>query len=784
MSGSVNPGPLVPLAHKWLVLAIALASAGLAWFARDLEGLRHRYEKEDRGQWFSRDPDGLYHARRVRRAMDEAGESHLAAGTDPYLDPPRGAPIPWPPYYDTALAKVLAPFAPAQEPQRSVFIERRVSTLPAYFGVATSVAAALAGAFVGGPVAAAFAGFSNASSWGAVNYSVVGTGDHHAWIACLHALALWLATWALGRGVLLSRRAGLGVGLGIGVLYGVMLGSWVASLLLLAYAQIWLGWFVWRSAREHLPGAAGLGLGVHLGALVSVLPAVLASPWRHEFPWMVVNLSWFHPAWIAAGAFACLVPAITYAGALAPGTRAARAWLPTLLLAGLAAAALSWNIPGGPVAGMREGFAWVSRADRFMNTVRESAPLIGPRGDWRALMLAIGAGVFLLPLALMLAARSAWRERTAALVPWIVCAPPMLIQALMQRRFSDVLALPLAVLVGWALARCCARARLLWTVPLALGLALALQGVGVQEVLSKRSRAKAFNIGTQLDHYVGERRAIEWMRGGAAQVQPGETARAVLAHWDRGHAIEWAADRPSVATNFGSYISLDSYLDPSRFFLESDPQRAEELLQARNVRFVFVPGELPALVPSMVTAVAPERAEEWLVPAQPPAVPRTNERWLRSMGARLLHEGIALGPPEQVAWGLEHPLSFLRLVHVSKYSNQLHLDPRTRAPRPAALVWEYVQGAQVEVPGKAGETAQLWVEVRFREPDLSVPWSARAPVGPDGLARFRVPYATEASQASHNDAASARGHFQVGQRTGELTIPSAAVQAGTVVRVP
>jgi hypothetical protein len=764
---------LRPGAKRTALAAILIACAGLAWFVRDLEGLRHRYRADSSADWFSRDPDGLYHARRVRRALDQPGAGWLVEGTDPYLDPPHGAPIPWPPYYDSLLALGLGPLTPRAEPERSLFVERATGMLPVGLGVATVVCAALAAAVLAGP--------SVAGVWGAINYSFAGSGDHHAWIAFLHALALLVSTWALARGALQRPRAGLLLGLALGALFGLMLGSWVASLLLLGYAQLWLVFGLWLAGRRELGGARGMGLGVHAGALLVLLPAILASPWKDEFPWMVVNLTWFHAMYLALGAVFFALPVLLARGAMAAGTRVARFYVPAAAAVALVLIAATWAVPGGPVQGVRAGLEWVSRADRFMGTVRESAPLLGPQGDLRSLLLAAGAGVFLLPVAWVLALRRARASFSPALWPWLACAPPMLAQALVQRRFSDVLAVPLAVLVGAEIARRL-RGSWRWTIPVTFLLALAFNFVSLREVYHKRARTQMFNIGTPLDHYVGERRALEWMRPRAEDEHALAVPRSVLAHWDRGHAIEWAADRPSVANNFGSYISLESYTDPSRFFLEEDPLRAEALLERRNVRFVFVPGDLPAIVPSMCNALGGEQTARWLT-STPQAGVQTSTAWLRTLGARLLHQGEVLGPPEQQAWGQLRPLDCLRLVHVSAYLQQRHIDPRTRAPRPAVQVWERVAGARVELRGNVGESTRVWVEVRFPNTPLVVNWSASAQVGESGVARLRVPYATEIGTAQ-NDAVGAQARYQIGERTETFAIPEASVRAGSTISLP
>src|SRR6185503_254136 len=128
-----------------VLIAILAASAALAWFPRSVEGLAHPYGP-GAAEWFSRDPDGLYHARRIERAIGEGRVSE----TDPRMDFPRGARIPWPPYYDLVLSKVLAPFAPAEPEARWRWIERATASAPRIFGILAVLIAAVAAWRIGG----------------------------------------------------------------------------------------------------------------------------------------------------------------------------------------------------------------------------------------------------------------------------------------------------------------------------------------------------------------------------------------------------------------------------------------------------------------------------------------------------------------------------------------------------------------------------------------------------------------------------------------------------------
>jgi len=754
------------LRSLWL-LALLAGVGVLAWLPRSVHGHAHPYSSES-DAWFSRDPDGLYHARRVERAMSERG----VAARDPRLNYPAGAPIPWPPYYDGVLAAALAPFAPAEPDARWRWIERATASAPRVFGVLGALLAAVAAWRIGGALAAFVAGVSVALCRGSINYSAIGTGDHHAWVSLLAGAALLALSQALRPSELANTRRSALWGVLLGALCGLLVGSWVASLLYVFELQLVLGWMLWRRSKQELPGLAPLGLALHVTAALTLAPAVLHSPWRVDFPWMVVNLSWFHLALLALGALA-FVP--LWSRSLGRGTRMARVY-PALVVLSLAALALvSWALELAPARGIAEGLEWVARVDRFMDSVQESMPLVGARAEQGVLFLALGYGVLLAPIALGWAAWRAWRHGDDELAPWIIATASLLPQALAQRRFADALAIPMAVLLGLAAARVAMRVRSRW---LAAALALAAvlsQWPSAAWAWRRLSTPRDPQLGGPLDPVSGERLALEWIRArtGASD------AWSVLAHWDRGHGIEWAANAPSVATNFGSYIGIDSYADPARFFLSEDLAAARALLERRHVRYVYAPTTLMQLVPSMCRIAAPERREQLLrETAQGQLV--FADPWYSTMAARMLFNGTAVLPNGVPIHEHPGPPSFLRLVHVTKERHPTHVDPVTGLRFPVAFVWEHVPGARVEVHGPRDTEVELEIKLEFAASGYRVPWRANARIGDDGRATFHVPYATD----SNGDARLVRASWRIGAERGALAIPEAIVLQGGSVHVP
>ncbi len=759
-----------------LVLLLVLAASLAPRLAR---GARHFWPEADhmpagaeQASFFSMEPDGLYHARRVDRVLTEGSP---VAETDPYMNYPEGAPIPWPPYYDAALAAAAAPFAPGEEVARRRFVEVWVCTAPLLFGVLASLVAALAGWMLAGGPAALTAGLYHALTFAAINYSTLGNGDHHAWISLLTALMLLGLGAAFTRGGLERRWSGAGWGLLLGLCAGVLLGSWVASLLYVLQVELALAWLLVRGGRRSLPGLAPLGLAFHLAAAVAILPAVLSSPWKEELPWIVVNLSWFHPAFLALGALVFVPPLLLGGTRLRPGTPSGRryALVVAVSLAGLGLVLAL--LDAGPARGIREGREWVSAADRFMSIVQESLPLFGgSAGGLGAVIEALGWLAPLAPLAWGWAAWMCFRRDRWELLPWVVSFPPMAAYALMQRRFADALAVPLAVLLGWALGRLVRWPARAWVPLLLVAVPLCHATATMRERIRVGFDAPGVFWGAEVwDHPLGERLTLEWLR----EHTPEGGDWCVLAHWDMGHGIEWIADRPSVATNFGSYVGARSFADPPAFFLAESEAEALGVLDRRRARYALITRDIARTLETMVKVHCQERKHEYL-----DAQDRMQlERWRRTMASRLLPEALS-GKPGGPMRVVTEPFGSLRLVFASRSFDRLRPDPRNpRYPMRAGWIWERVPGAVLEARGAPGEALEVGFDVHYPAAQLVLPFRARATADEGGLARLRVPYTTERPNGTGRVQGPA--HWRMGAREGRVAIPAAAVRSGAVVEL-
>ncbi|MDA8593066.1 hypothetical protein N9L90_04045 [Planctomycetota bacterium] len=294
--------------------------------------------------WGSYDPDTLYHARRVARAVENAG---WVSSFDPLLAYPEGAgpdslgtAIPWPPAYDlllTAMARGRAPSIeallpsaagdPVGQPQGASEpllpatrrrIEQLVASAPMWWGALTALIAALAAAGLASTLvpstragitavaAALIAGLTVAFTFGHVRYSHLGNGDHHAFISLLHVAMLAVVGASLRPDRIAKPVGSAARGGAAGLLAGVMITSWTASILWVALVQLALVLrlalpFRGEQGRQSARGLPILATTFHKAALLVVMPAAIESPFSSTDPFSLIELSWFHMAWLAIG---------------------------------------------------------------------------------------------------------------------------------------------------------------------------------------------------------------------------------------------------------------------------------------------------------------------------------------------------------------------------------------------------------------------------------------------------------------------------------------------------
>ncbi|MBC8370729.1 MAG: hypothetical protein H8E25_12095 [Planctomycetes bacterium] len=685
----------------WLTVLILVIVACCSWQMRVLSSANQSVSNGS-SDWYTVDSDGMYHMRRLSEYRQGDG---MPAAVDEFLNYPYGAIIPWPPYY-TMVADLLVADDDSQ-------IEMQMGSLPFYFSILTSVMVALAALIIAGRGAAAVAGLLHAFNFGAAHYGGIGVADHHAFVSLLNVLVLFCFSILARYGGLSSVRFCLATALVAGAAVGLMLGVWVGSLMYLLPLQLLCLWWLYNFYNRKV---ALFVSAFHLTALLALLPAILQSPWTADYPWIVINLSYFHLLWLGLGVLLPL-PVIW-----SPSVHITRRYMHyCLAVCGVfALIAFIFNIP--PAPGIIDGFAWVSRVDEFMSGIAESSPLLGSGS--LSFSVWVGWSVVLLPFAYWYSARRN-KFATPMLLPWLVALPPLLIQACAQMRFADALSAPLSLVAAVTLCYLLSRSK-------ASNLMKSFAAIGFVAIVQLPSITEVFNYSKQHNKFQEVANAEHHLFTWIAQQQA--DPRSVLAVWDFGHTIEWTAKRPSIATNFGSYIGRDSFIDPAIFFMTDDFEVAEDVLAKRQVQYIVATSSLPDYLASHAKRIGADITEyREIINGK---FQKLNAKWFKTIAAQIYNFGDADG-----ATGPAPSIPFLRLVHLSptivKVAEQL--GKRTSAGR----IWEYVPGAIVTGSSHPGRLVNVEIDFAFfdnGEKLVSNKWTSSVVCGADGNFSLRIPY--------------------------------------------
>ncbi len=719
-----------------LLLSLAIV-AGLSWGAREASHMRINRlggptaSNASSSDWFSAEPDGLYHARRVERSLRDGLP---VASFDPAMNAPNGAAIPWPNYYDSALRLVLKPFAPSEPQQLKRYVEQSTATIPLWLGVLTSLVLTLGATTLAGWRAGLITGSLHALASGSIHYSAPGVADHHAFVALLVAAML----------VIISKLNMLNqngdsyhsqlLGVTGGILAGLLLGTWTAALIPVAIVQLYyfVQVLIYPQQRNKI---ALSGACFHLAAVVALMPAVAASPWQELQPWVVVNLSWFHPLWLALGA--------TYFAAIyfsKQAKTAARTYALILFTGGC----LLFILRITPFNGIREGFEWAARANSFMADIAESQAVwhAGASGifNW------LGITILLLPLAAYKLLTGS-KHRNAYLL-WTLAATIFIVQALTQLRFSDLASIPIALLVGC------------WLGPLLkekINSCTPRIVTGIIVVLLLQAPS-ILAISDRLQHRIEDQGSIEvWRQNGVRSMHEWLSANAapqstVLAHWDQGHALEFVANCKSVATNFGLYVGEQSFRAPADFFTASNWQEGGQILNQHQCDYVLVHSALPSAWPQLMSVTETSTAS-----------------WSSSLAAALFHAGGPVAAPN------------LRLVFVSPIPDP-QPDPRLAAPgevAPVGMLWQHVPGAKLQIKAEPFSEVQIEMRIGFTTSAYAFLYQVSATANANGIAEMTIPYSAGSKNCSAPSATLIRGKQKV-----NIKIAESAVLNGEVLTLP
>jgi dolichyl-diphosphooligosaccharide--protein glycosyltransferase len=689
--------------------------------------------------------DAAYHA---RRGFYSFVNFPAVLRFDRYIAWPDGAPVPWPPGYDWALASVARLFGSSEETFERVAawsspVLGALLVWPVY-----AIGRHLGGRGVGLGAAALCALLPAASL-----PSRVGDSDHHALVVLL--AAAWLAaSLAETREVSRGRRRLLESC--HAALVASMLLSWNGSLLYLVLGEgtrLFVASVVAGSAARLRAQARS-----DVAAALAVAPVVAASGVPSGGWLSSVSLSWLHV--IVLGALALLASLLAMLEGWRPAPGALRRALRTTVLAGLVGLGLL------AVAPLRD--ALLHGAAFFDETAVwaavEQRPLFdqSPTTVKRSANERFGGFAVFVPLTLLLVGVRLRSAPAQSLVVFGVWSSVLALFALHQVRFAHDFAAPGSALFAWTLAGAARRAttrlragpwaaRALAVSAGAILLWPAVQGVQLRAL--RAARAEWARRGEPLPRALQGRESL-WRFAESVRASTPETSGfadaslrpeyGVLVDANLGHAFVWGARRPVPANNFGPYLEGAKLAETRAFFDARTEGEAVEI--ARRLATPFV-----------VTA---DRAS--LAPGS------------------LLHRLHRLDGSSAPGW--DHLGRFRLVTEGPRGGTPLAAFFPRGGPRDVVpyKLFEVVEGALLEVAGAPGDRVAASTEVetpigrRFR-------FRAEAVVPASGTARLRLPYANERRHPARTV-----GPWQVesGERVWRLEVPEEAVRAGATLRLP
>jgi dolichyl-diphosphooligosaccharide--protein glycosyltransferase len=684
--------------------------------------------------------DAYYHLRRAEFGLAHPGEVLLF---DPLVNHPDGAWVPWPPLHTLLLTTTATLLGGSKRA-----LEQAAVWYPVAIGAATALPVFGAARVLAGPGTALFAAAVAILLPIGVGYSEIANADHHCSVAFFGAVWLWGALLALRTLPPPPRRAAQIV-IAIGRL-GVVF-TWPGSTLYLLLADgAWVGVAILRGRRTVLRDAA-LGLGASACIAAAVVPQ-LGPPVGGWYS--TLALSFLQPAAMLALAIVAFVSERLEARAPDRGAtrRAVRAFAVSA-----AVGALLLALPG-LLASLREAAGFVGKGDVWAALNAEQRPLVGTSGAGGLLRPlrfygGFGFAIPLVPIGALLWARDArHRDASLALAIWTAGFGALAVSQLRYGSdFAPSAAVGFALLVTLA-GRPFARprhARIAVTVAALLGLLPLVERYALQAraaVATSRARAPLEDpllatAGGTLTRFAEEVRRTTPETDGYFD-STARPAYAVLSPANIGHLLHYVARRATPSDNFGPYSGSRHFLLAQRFFHVRSEQRAAAIADQLGARYAVTVEYGPAVNDGTTQRLHREDGLE--LPGQP--------RWELF---RLVTEGPRGGRPLTDLYG------GVAVPGIAPYK-----------------LFERVAGAQLEIEAEPGTPVEAFVDVAtpfgrtFR-------YVARADTADDGVARMRVPYASDPSTPVRVG----RWRVRAGGATFDVAVPEEAVLRGESVRV-
>lgn len=701
------------------------------------------------GAAFVGDTDTHYHVLRAERI---AGNFPSTPWRDEGMNYPKGADILWPPLFDQAIAG--AAFVVSRGRPTPTSVERVAAVFPPLLGVATVAVVWAIGFVLFGPGPWLLAALLFALLPVHVEFSVVGRPDQHVSELLLQALVTlaFVGGWVRERAAAPRRLWALALGIAITLSFWNWQGSALYLVLLSGFGAVWHVFdregVVARRVHETLALGAGAGAALLLGTIVV---------WGRPGAMLATNLSGIN------GVQALLTAMVgLFAGGLwlASAIRrrrpsVVRCGLEALLAAAMPLAA-AWLLLPGLRAGVGQGLLALTAGNPWYASIREfQPPLFGGKGLRAELAAWVPrfAPMFVMPVAAWGLARR-WRrrpEQRAALAFLATWGVMLFLPTMLRLRFTLYLSIPAVLWAAIGLRELAA----------AIGPRLRLQTVMAGALLLLVPALFYFSHGglrrdpTQVEVIA----ALEWLRD-RSPLDPDRPA--VFSEWDWGHLIQYYADRPAVATPFGTDGGEGAMADTAAFFLTRSPDEARRILEERRAGHLLLADPLTHAAESSAWAPAG--------PGSPVVV-----EWHPIHGPRM---SVTPEVDDLVAVRVYYDsgLSSRGLPTLGRY--RLIYEGSPAVARQVRL-FEIVPGADLTVHGASpGAEIRASVAVRTNRGRDAI-WFASAAAAADGTAMLRVPFSTGANGAVE------AGPYRVGcgQAQVDVAVPSTAVESGESVDV-
>jgi asparagine N-glycosylation enzyme membrane subunit Stt3 len=722
---------------------------------------------------FANGPDAYYHLRRIAYAVLNFPRF---LDFDAYVSFPDGGRPIWTPLFDFSLA-ALARLALG--PQTGRPLESLLMWVPPLLGAACVLAVHALARRAWGRRVAALAAFVLALLPAHFVYSQLGELDHHAAVALAVTLVL-AAGLALLRSASLGRWGVLRCALQLGAAQAFALLLWPGCLLAVATFDAALVACVVASARrEEAVALARSGARAHAIACALVIVFARDLVWERWGSLSPVVLSWFQPAFLAAGALAFAALAAIFQRAGFP-TSTARRSLAALAVGGLVLG-LSLALLPGLGAGAFDAWGWLAKREVFQASVAESEPLLaGLHGFESETAVQLFSRLFYaIPLLLVLVVMGG-RGREDARARGVLAAwtAVWLAAALLQRRFVNELSVAFALLVAvcafdtlrvasGALAgrgRAASRGALAFALVAVLWLLAPVSSFYAPYLANLRRTWQ--NEPLVLSGWQPEQRGLtqlaRWLAAhtpptagywdGAAPPEYG-----VLAAWGDGHVLRYVAERPVVQDNFGDDVGERGFALAEQYFAQTSESAALAIAEQLRARYVIVRGAGSGHAQGYAAGSLLKRLHK-----------------LRGTEGSL-SEGDA-------APGVNVPaLARHRLIYDERAAGGA-----SDGSRPRYKIFEIVPGARIT--GRAAPQADVRAELRI---NLALRgrmfYASTTRAGADGRYELRVPYANDPPAGAGADELVRPGRayrLSSAGREVEIAVSDTQVRSGARVEAP